>query len=189
MATQAGAQSQDFLSEMQALIAPYIQQQQALAGGNAKAALTAAMPALSPITQGYTAAREQIANQLPAGAARDYALTQLPIQKNAQIGQTLSALVAQAPQNLAQVGSGFGSLGLQEQGAQLSALSGAGSSYAGQANTYTNALNAQEQAKASTMGFLGDIVSTAGMVATGGLSGAAKMGGGGGVTYLGSSVH
>lgn len=142
---------------------PYIQQQQALATGSPQAALQAVAPQVGTIASGFNAAKERIMNSVPAGPARDYALAQLPLQENTAQAGILGQAVAQAPQNLANVGAGFGGYSLQEVGASLSGLSGANttsSAVAGEAN----------QAKANQIGMWSGLAQAAGSAA-GGLSG------------------
>lgn len=140
---------------MLSLEQPLISQQTALASGSPQAALRAVSPQVGTIASGFNAAKEQIMNSVPAGPARDYALSQLPLQKDTAISGVLGQAVAAAPQQLANIGAGFGGLSLQELGASLSGASGAGTTsanIAGQAN----------QAKANQLSLLGSLGGAAG---------------------------
>lgn len=89
-------------------------------------------------------------NNIPAGAGQQAALAQLPIQEGTANATALNSAYQSALGNLTQIGSLFGSTGLQEAGAGLSGLQGA-------ASTTSSIGNQQAQGKASTMGFLGEL--------------------------------
>jgi hypothetical protein len=119
----AGQQSQlynTFLQDIQPLQA----QQTALASGNRQAALSAAMPVISQLSTGFNAAKQQIMNNLPPGAARDAALAQLQTTSAGGIATAQANVVQNAPNVLASLGSNVGGMSLQELGATLSGLSG-----------------------------------------------------------------
>jgi hypothetical protein len=171
--TQLGQQyaslAQQSLSQMNTLEQPAISYYSNLVNsansGNYSALVQSAGPTLGTIAQQQNAAQENIYANVPAGAGRDYALAMLPQNTAGQVASTLNQQYTGGLQNLAALGSGYGSVGLQEAGAGLSGLSGA-------SQTQNSVMNAQAQSKASTLGFLGSLTGAAASVATGGLSGA-----------------
>ncbi len=143
--------SQADKARMNALEAPAIANYQSLISGDPAVATAAAQPIISNVTSGYNAAKESIFNTVAPGAGRDYALAQLPVQANAAISSGITSQTLAAYDKLANLGAGLGSFSLQELGA--------GSNLLGQAsNSNQSVMSAQEQSKASTMGFLGQIV-------------------------------
>lgn len=124
---------------------------------------SAAAPMISQITQGTNAAKESIANNTPSGAARDYALSQVPIQQNSQIASTLNQTTLSAYDKLANIGSGLGSFSLQELGASLSGLGGASSS-----NQAAGQMQAQQGS--AIFGLLGSLLGAGGTALGGGLT-------------------
>ena len=91
VAQQAQATSQQQYNQAQALEAPLIAQETALASGDRTAALTAAAPTISQIAGGYKASQQSILDSVPAGAARDTALAQLATQADTGIGSAQAA--------------------------------------------------------------------------------------------------
>ena len=162
-------QSQVDLAQRQALQQPLIAKEQALAGGDRNAALAAAMPSIMNLSQGYNASKESIMSSLPPGAARDQALAALDTQKYVGTGAALAGQVQQAPEVLANIGSGLGAFSLQEVGASLSGLQGASSSSLGGFGAVSQQEQMQAQAKANQLGFIGGLVGDATSLATGGL--------------------
>lgn len=148
---QAQALSQQQYQTSQAELAPAEGYYQSLVSGNPQQTMAAAAPQISKITGGYNAAVENINNSVPAGAARDYALSQVPIQQNSQVASTLNSVTQNAYGSLAQLGAGSESAALQFLGGGVSA--GNAASSANQVG-----INAAEQSKSSTLGFLGSIV-------------------------------
>jgi hypothetical protein len=132
--------------------------------GNYNALVRSAGPVLGNITQQQQSAKENIYSNAPAGAGRDYALAMLPQNTAGQVSSALNSSYTTGLNTLAQLGAGYGSVGLQEAGAGLSGLSGA-------SQTQGSVMNAQAQTKASTMGFLGSLAGA------GGQAGAAALGG------------
>lgn len=159
LSAEQEARSQKQYEQMQQLEAPAIAFNQGIAGGDNSKTFQAAAPLISNITSGYNAAKESIMNNTTPGAARDYALTQLPIQQNSQIANTLNTTFTSALDKLSNIGAGLGSFSLQETGAALGGLSGASSS--NQA-----VMQAQEAGKASTMGVLGSLLGAGGQIAS-----------------------
>jgi hypothetical protein len=131
VASQAQQQQQQLFNQFQSDIAPLQQQQTALASGNRQQALAAAMPVISQISTGFNAAKQNIMNNVPPGAARDAALAQLQTQSAGGIATAQANMVQQAPSTLASLGQGLGGMSLQELGAQLSGLSGGASTNLG----------------------------------------------------------
>lgn len=160
---QANAISQQEYQQQQQLEAPAIGFYQGLINGAPGATNSAAAPLISNITQGQNAAIETIKNTVPQGAGQQYALSQVPIQENSQIASTLNNVTTGAYSSLANIGAGLGSNSIQELGATLSGLSGASS-------TGSSVLQAQNQAKASTLGVFGSLLGAGGEAAGGFLS-------------------
>lgn len=163
LANQENTQSQQQYQQQQALEAPAIAQQTALAAGNPAAVLAATAPTISTLSQQFPASQEQIQNSLPPGPARDAALAQLTNTKNSTIAGTEANLVQQAPGTLANIGAGLGAESLQQIGAALSGFSGANTTAQG---IETNA-NAE---KANTIGLISGLTGGLG-TAAGGLLG------------------
>lgn len=163
--------SQTQLAQGQALQQPLINFYKGVTSGDQNALLTAAAPQIGNITQQNEAAKASIWNNIPAGAGRDAALAQQKVGQAGQVANTLNTTYNSALTGLAQLGSGQQGVGLQEAGAGFTGVSGAQSAYG-------NVMQTQEQQKASTMGLIGSIVGGAAGVATGGLSGLGRSGGG-----------
>lgn len=157
---QALAQSQAQYTQSQQELAPAMNYYQQLVSGNPQQTMAAAAPQISNITGGYNASVEQINNNVAPGAARDYALSQVPIQQNSQVASTLNSVTQNAYGSLAALGSGSESASLQFLGGGVSAGNAASSS-----NQVT--MQAQEQSKADTMGFLGSLIGASGTAAAG----------------------
>lgn len=169
-AQQAQALSQQQYAESQALEAPLVTQEKALASGDRTAALTAAAPQISQIAQGYKASQQSILDTLPPGAARDTALAQLATQKNTGIATAQAGAVQQAPQILASLGTQDSALSLQELGASLSGFTGSAT-----ANSQAANISAQQSAAK-----WGPITSLAGSLGGGALNALGGLGGGSG---------
>lgn len=122
--------------------------------------ITAAGVPISNITQQGEQAKEQIYNNIPAGAGRDAALAQLHTGKAGSIASTLNQIYTSAFPQLSNLGTQAGQTGLQETGASLRGLEGS-------ANTTNTVMQADAQSKASTMGFLGALAGGAGTAAGG----------------------
>ena len=152
---QAQQTSNQEQAQMQALEAPAINYNEAIASGNKGTAFTAIAPLVSNISTAGSQAAGQIMEQLPPGPGRDVALAQNTQNTYSQIAQAGNAAYTGSFNTLANIGSGLGSFGLSELGAGLTGLSGASS-------TTANVANQQAQAKASTMGFLGSLAGAAG---------------------------
>jgi hypothetical protein len=151
---QYAQMAQQIINRGQALEQPLIQQQTALASGDPTAVNQAAAPGLTQIANSENSARESIYTNVPAGAGREFALSQLPIQSYGQSANYLNSIVNQAPQTLAQLGAGQLNLGTTEQGA----AQGAGSLAVGAAGGAANEAN---QGKSATLGFLGSLAGAA----------------------------
>ena len=158
-------------TQQEALQQPAINMMTGLTSGDPNKVVEAAAPIISPITQQFAQAKENIQDTAPRGAAKDFALQQLPIQQStavagAETGAIQSAFqtelgIGQGAQGaLGNIASGLGGLSLQELGAGLTA--------GGQAGTeFSNIMQAQNQQKAATMGFLGSLAGAAGTAAGG----------------------
>lgn len=138
-------------TEYQAPLAGFLK---SIISGDPGATQTAAAPVVGQIASGYQAAKDQIYNQVPAGAARDVALAKLPTEQNSSISSAINSIFLQAFPTLANLGSSAGAQAVQEFGGALSGLSGASS-------TQNNVMQAQAASKASTMGFLGQLAGAA----------------------------
>jgi hypothetical protein len=146
------------------LTQPLISYLQNIISGDRNAQTAAAAPQLGQLTKGFEASKENIFNTMPAGAGRDVALAQLGVSKNSDTSTLLNQVFQNAFPQLANIGNQQGAFALQQLGAGLRSTEG-GSASTGQA------LQADSQAKASTMGFLGSLAGAGGQVA------AAKFGG------------
>lgn len=125
-----------------------------LISGDQGTTMTAAAPVLGNISKGYQQAKDTIFQSTAPGAARDFALTQLPIQENSARESALNSLILNAYPTLANIGNTQGNQALQLFGGGTSNLSGASS-------TANNVMQAQAASKASTMGFLGQLAGAA----------------------------
>src|SRR5690242_17030240 len=67
LSQQQYAQSQQQYNKMQELEAPYIAKEQALASGDTKQAISAAMPTVQALSSGFQGSKEQILNTIPPG--------------------------------------------------------------------------------------------------------------------------
>lgn len=158
---------------MESLIAPIIQFNQGLTSGDPSKVTEAAGPLLSQISSQFASAGENIRDTRPRGAGSDFALQMLPIQEANATAGALSNAALGGFQNLTNIASGQGQLALGELGGGLRAGEGASSSN-------QSVMQAQAAQKQATMSFLGDIVKSAGMAASGGVFGTLGGGGGGG---------
>ena len=159
IAQTAQAESEQDRARRVALEQPAIDKYTALASGDKTEALKASMPVLSQVSQGYAAAKQSIFNSLPPGASRDKAMADLETQKFTTTAGTQAQMVADAPDKLANIGAGLGSMSLQELGAALGANQGA-------ATTASNVVGQQNEMKAQNLQLLGGLAGTAGSVAT-----------------------
>ena len=155
IAQTAQAESEQDRARRVALEQPAIDKYTALASGDKTEALKASMPVLSQVSQGYAAAKQSIFNSLPPGASRDKAMADLETQKFTTTAGTQAQMVADAPDKLANIGAGLGSMSLQELGAALGANQGA-------ATTASNVVGQQNEMKAQNLQLLGGLAGTAG---------------------------
>lgn len=155
---QQVAQSGEDRAQRNALQAPAIDFNKALSSGDPAAIMKALAPSLAGFSQARNTAREGIFESLRPGAARDISLAQNDIGNANQIAGLRAQKVLEAPDKLANIGSGLGSFSLQELGAGISAGQTGISALGGASNSNQAVLSAQEQAKASTLGFLGNVV-------------------------------
>ena len=146
------------------LQAPLIKQETALASGSPTAALSAFMGTGggAQVSSGYAAAKSQIMNNVPPGAARDQALAQLETQKATAIGGGEASAVQQAPSVLANLA------GQQEQAA-LGYLSGGTGATANAANVFGTVYNQAQAQQAESLNFISSLAGVAGSAVTGGL--------------------
>ena len=146
---------------------PLISKLQSLTSGDPNAVISAAGPELGNIAKSGQAAKANIFNTIPAGAARDFALSQVPMQQYSQTAGYLNNIINQAPQELAQIGSAQQGLGTTLTGA-AQGFGTLGTSQAGLAGT--TAYNQQQiaaQQKASTLGFIGSLAGATGSAFSG----------------------
>lgn len=159
IASQEQQRSSADYAQMKSLIQPLITQQTDLANGNREAALSAAMPVISKLSSGWAGAKQNILNNMPAGAARDRAIADISTQMYTGMAGTQANLVREAPQTLAGVGQNLGGFSLQELGASLSGLQGG-------AQTNEGVLKAKTEQQKAWLNFFSSLASTAGGVAT-----------------------
>jgi hypothetical protein len=167
MKQQAGYAAEDRPVGL-ALEEPLIAKQKALLT-DPDAALSAAMPELSKISQGYTASKSSIMNQIPPGAARDMALAQLQQQQQLSQSSILANEVQNAPSILAQAGASR--LNQSNIGTQLA--TGAGQT---SASTASNVENSADARKAQTMSNIGGLLGMGGSMAGGSSGGGGILG-------------
>ena len=164
------------LARGQAYQEPLVQFLQGIIGGNSTTTNQAMAPILGQISTRNQQAGEQIRTQIPAGAARDYALAGLARDKGAQVaGATNSTFLSAFPQ-LAQIGGQETNTGLQTTGASISSRGNAGSGA-------SSLLQSDIQQQSNKMNAITGLASTAGSIATGipcGKMFKPKGGGGGG---------
>ena len=143
------------------LQAPLIKQETALASGDPNAALSAFMGSGggAQVSSGYAAAKAQIMNNVPPGAARDQALAQLETQKATAIGGGEASAVQNAPSILANLAG-------QQQQAALGYLSGGTGATANAANVFSDIYAQGLQTEDANMQVYMDIASMAGQVAS-----------------------
>jgi hypothetical protein len=152
--------SQTQLAAGNALEQPAVNYYKNLTSGNPQTVLQASAPAISNITQQSEAAKANIWNTVPGGAARDVALSQVQQGQSGQVASTLNNTVNNAYTSLAQIGAAQQGVGLGEAGVGTTGISGAQGAYGQVANN-------QAQQKSSTLGFLGSIFGAAGNAAGG----------------------
>lgn len=161
IATTENQESQQTLAQGMSLMQPQINLLQAITGGNKNAAFSAVAPQVSTITQQSEATKGSILENLAPGAARDTALANLQMGTGSQVSNLMANEQAQAPGQLASIGSGLTGFSLSQIGAALNGLSSASSS---------NQAVGQMQAASSAgiMNILGSLVGAAGTALGGG---------------------
>jgi hypothetical protein len=163
IASEQSRREAESYSDMKRLMQPLITKTSALAGGDRGEALSAAMPVISQLSSGFHGARQQILNTMPAGAARDRALSDLTTQMFTNIGGAQARAVQEAPNILAGLGSEIGGYGLQQLGASLAALSGG-------AETNKSAMDARVAQQRALLNFFGSLAQAAGGAASAGIA-------------------
>jgi len=123
-----------------------------------------AMSPLSNVTRSQAAAKQNIFDSVPEGAARDFALSGVARDAPAQKAEVLNNTWLQNLQMLLAAGGEQGNFGLQQYGASTRYGEGANASN-------SVAMNAATQRKAATMGALGQAAGMAGQMAAGGTTG------------------
>lgn len=161
------AESRTRRAQMDQYLKPAIDYNTALIGGNKELATQAVAPLITGYNDASRAAKETIFESLPAGAGRDVALAETERARRTAVSTATTGATLGAFDKLANIGSGMGSFSLQELGAGLRGLEGASTS--NQA-----AMKAENDRKASTMGFLGTLVGAGANLATGGFASMAK---------------
>lgn len=123
--------------------------------GNYGSILSAAGLPISQISQAGQQSQANIMNTVAPGAARDYALASNARQTPTSEAQAVSSIYSSAFPTLASLGTQAAQLGL---GQTTAGISSGNSS----ANTYAQVGQEQNQAKASTLGFFGELAGAAG---------------------------
>ena len=155
-------------SQMFSILNPVIGFEQGLTSGDSSKVTEAAAPLLAQFTQQFAGAKQNLQDTAPRGAGRDFAASMLPVEQGNATAGALSNAVLGGFGNLTNIASGLGQYGLGELGAGLRAGEGAS-----QSNQVI--MDAQSKKHAATMGFLGDLVKSAGTA----YAGFAQGGGGG----------
>lgn len=145
---------------------PAIDYYKGLTSNDPNMRLTAAAAPIGDISRMGRSTSAAIADNVPRGAARDFAQSQVPQNTYAQSAGYLNQAFNNAFPALANIGTESGGVGLQYQGAGLRGLEGAG-------QTNDSIARTQQQQKASQLGVLGSLAGVAGNIATGGMSGMA----------------
>ena len=186
VATQQQANSNAFTTEGQTLLnegqaqqSPLANFLQSIIGGNSTTTNQAIAPEIGNITRATNATRENIYDTTAPGAGRDVLLGENQRNQGTAVASATNDAFLKAFPELAQLGAGNTQTGLGLTGAGITSLGNS-------ASTTGAVLSSQEQQKAATTQLLGGLASTAGSIATGGLSpsvtGKASSGGGGGGT-------
>lgn len=162
---------QSQIGQGQSLENPLIAKLLAEASGNPQALLSAEAVPIGNIAAGYQGAKDSIFNNVAPGAARDFALSQLDRTRATGNATLLNQAYQGAAPALAQVGAANIGTGLQAQGGALSGFAGATGSASAAESTVNNIIQQQEQAKSTTMSFLGSVIGAGGSALTGGLLG------------------
>ncbi len=158
-------QSQTRLDTQTAYEQPLVSFLQGIIGGDTASKIRTAQIPITQLSKGSAQARENILDTQPAGAARDFALAGLKRDQASQTSGFLNDAYLKAFPMLAQIGTGDAQIGLQELGGGLRATEGGA-----QGISSVNQRAANQ--KSSTLGLIGGLASTAGNIATGGISGA-----------------
>jgi hypothetical protein len=154
ISNQQNQLAQQNQAEGMSLMQPLIEQLQSLSSGNPQSVQTALAPFLTNITQNNSQQKGQTMESMGPGVGRDVALESVTQQSGNQIAGQKNALIQNAPQELAKLGSSIESFGLSDVGAALSGASGASTS--NQA-----VMQSQAASKQATMGFLGSLAGAA----------------------------
>lgn len=179
LAKQQNATSQEYLNlakqeqaQRTALQQPSIDHYMKLISGNPSERMNAVAVPLGDLAKTTKSAREATYDTTPRGAARDFALSQLPMQQSSQSAELLNKAYNSAFPALSNLGTEAGQVGLQQTGAGMRS---------GEAAAGTNAgiMQNQQQQKASQLGMIGSLAGLGASAATGGFSGAAKAAAGG----------
>jgi hypothetical protein len=160
IAQQANTLSQQQMAQRQALQAPAIDQLTKIISGDKNALTSATSVPIGQLAKSAQATKENIYDQIPAGAGRDVALAQNTMNKNTGVASFLNDTYMKAFPALAQMGSESGNVGLQ-------ALGGSENAFSGASSTTGQVMQADSANKASTMGLLGSLAGAGGMAAMG----------------------
>ena len=150
------AMGKEEMARRRELQAPAIDFYKKIISGDKNALTSATAIPVGQITTAAQKQRENIFNQIPAGAGRDVALLQSDMNKSTSIAQFLNDSFMKAFPGLAAMGTESGQMGLQQTGGGLNAFSGA-------SNAMGQVMQADAQAKAATMGMFGSLAGAAGM--------------------------
>jgi len=134
---------------------------QKIIGGSRDLSAQATAPAVSNISKQYQQAKENILEQTPAGAGRDYALASAQTAKGDAVSKYLNDTWMNAFGGLANLGKENAQVALQQTGAGLRGNEGA-------ASMIGNVMQQDAQGKATTMGFFGQLAGAAGTAVGGG---------------------
>lgn len=151
---------------------PSIDHYMKLISGNPSERMNAVAVPLGDLAKTTKSAREAAYETSPRGAARDFALSQIPMQQSSQAAELLNTAYNSAFPALSGLGTEAGQVGLQQTGAGMRSGEAAG-------QTNQSVMNAQQQAKASQLGMIGSLAGLGASAATGGFGGAAKAAAGG----------
>ena len=167
LGTANADQSQGSFDQRSSLLQKPIDYFSSVASGNPSAMLTAAAPGLSNISKQSQSAKGNIMETIPAGAARQYALSLIDRGKAGQGADFLNQAYMQSFPALQGIAKDTGDFGLQRLGAGYRGLEAAG-----QGNQAV--IQSETQRQAAKMNMIGSVAGMAGG-AMGGAGGIGKM--------------
>jgi|CXWL01.1.fsa_nt_gi hypothetical protein len=168
LAEQQFTQAQKEMESRKALQQPSVDFYSRMTSANPSERLRAAAVPIGDTAKLAAGAKESIYENAPRGAARDFALAQVPRDQYAQIAEMLNKAYLGAFPAMASIGTEAGQVGLQQTGAGMRGVEGA-------VNTNAQIMENQARQYAARLGLFGSIASAATSAVTSGLSGGFKL--------------